>query len=157
METKPTANRARKLRELFNHVYDVGRYNGWVRGPITKPGGFDESPGQEADWSFYFGFYVGQAEKVYLGACRAAMFRPPSAALYRKAYPILQTVADLYELSFYPHASMQEIWLLRDQTAVEVLEAVLTRSTPDSPIWHETRGRLCGVPMEEIDREYHTR
>lgn len=105
--------------------------------------------------AFAAGFVSGQAEKVYLGACRAAMFRPSQ----EKAGWMLEIVEDVcfrYGLSFYsPVGSKQEVWICRIWWAGDVMD--LRDMKEDSAAWHEKRAWLCGIPDAEVDREFHLR
>ena len=101
---------------------------------------------------FAAGFVTGQAEKVYLGACRAAMFRP-SPEYHEMFFRILTDTEKRYGLRSV--CFNDEIWISRPEN-VSLVESVFNL-VPNSPEWHELRGRLCGVPHEEIDREFHLR
>ena len=103
--------------------------------------------------AFVGGFIGGQAEKVYLGACRAAMFRPSPENLYL-VWKLAGDATRRYRLI----SSMlgDEVWLLRNIGAFELFEE-LHDMVPNSPIWHAARGQLCGVPLEEIDYRFHER
>ena len=104
---------------------------------------------------FAAGFVSGQAEKVYLGACYAAMFRP-SQDRYGMLLETVQDVAKRYGLAVVsPIGGKQEIWICRPE-AIGVIER-LHDIPEDCPKWHEHRGFLCGVPRQEIDYQFHLR
>jgi hypothetical protein len=102
---------------------------------------------------FAAGFISGQAEKVYLGACRGAMFRP-SADRWPIIMAAVMDVVNRYGLKY--QELPEEIWILRDDTAVHWL-AELSDCEPNSPRWHRIRARLCGVPLSETDEQFHLR
>lgn len=102
---------------------------------------------------FAAGFVSGQAEKVYLGACRAAMFRP-SAERYGMLIDVASDVARRYGLTVVTGVKF-EIWICRDEWAPMV--RTLKDAEENSRIWHECRGFLCGIPFEECDYEFHLR
>lgn len=102
---------------------------------------------------FLLGFVAGQCEKVYLGACRAAMFRPAEAAREFVLECILQT-APVYGLLL--ERTGDELWVCRDEKVARSV-ALLSDIPRDSPAWHRARGELCGIPFPEIDPEYHLR
>lgn len=104
---------------------------------------------------FAAGFVSGQAEKVYLGACRAAMFRP-SQDRYGDLIETAQDVADRYGLTVVaPIGKKQEVWICRTRWAGDV--HMLNGLIEDTAEWHELRAWLCGVPDEEVDRVFHLR
>lgn len=103
---------------------------------------------------FAAGFVSGEAEKVYLGACKAAMFRP-SPEYQPMVQSIVFDVSRRYSLKV---AALEpdEIWLLRDADAAQLFQN-LKEVERDSPMWHWIRGTLCGVPVNEIDAQFHER
>lgn len=101
---------------------------------------------------FAAGFVHGQAEKVYLGACRACMFRP-SAVHIDMMDAVCADAAERYGLAFRYYAKPGEIWLTKSP---DYLDEVM-KLVPNSPTWHFGRAMLCGVPHEEIDFEFHKR
>lgn len=104
---------------------------------------------------FAAGFVSGQAEKVYLGACRAAMFRP-SQDRYGMLIETVNDVAARYGLCVVaPIGSKQEIWICRP--AFERNVQALQRIEEDTPFWHQHRAILCGVPFGEVDIKFHLR
>jgi|SRR3989304_4911931 len=102
---------------------------------------------------FAAGFISGQAEKVYLGACKAAMFRPSdiNAPMVRE---ICKDVAQRYGLMLLTYED--EFWLVRNIGARSVLWTAIECET-NSADWHVLRGMLCGVPKDEIDPTFHER
>jgi hypothetical protein len=103
---------------------------------------------------FAAGFVSGQAEKVYLGACRAAMFRP-SPDRRAMLLEILEDVARRYGLHYTVEAD--EIWLWRDPGTANAIDQVFRRGDRDPAGYHRLRGMLCGVPPDEIDEQFHRR
>ncbi|GEM_PF-5054693 len=105
---------------------------------------------------FMRGFWAGEAEKVYLGACKAAMFRPDFEK-HQWVRADIPTVASRYGLlhRFFPTSYGGESWIIRPQ--YERLVLTLAEFEEDSPAWHIWRARLCGIPDEEIDTEFHLR
>lgn len=104
---------------------------------------------------FAAGFVNGQAEKVYLGACRAAMFRP-SQERSGMLLTLAEEAARRYGLALVSYVGRHnEVWLCRHFHAPDVIG--LRDIEEDSPLWHERRAWLCGVPPDEVDREFHKR
>ena len=99
-------------------------------------------------------FTAGQAEKVYSGACPAAMARP-SPEYYDAVCASMQRIAELYALKVVTLPYLGEIWICRK----EYVDAISRMSELElnSPVWHFTRARLCGIPSKEIDEEFHLR
>lgn len=111
--------------------------------------------GSEPEKIFLFaaGHVHGQAEKVYLGACAGAMFRP--APEYREQLrAVVCSAAALYGILVGDLGA--EIWLLRDEEAANDL-AFIAEQEENSRKWHLLRGALCGVPFDEIDPAFHER
>ena len=102
---------------------------------------------------FAAGFISGQAEKVYLGACMAAMSRP-SERYRAMVQELVLDIAGRYGLQ-WQMLGEEEIWL-SVWSACPLLQT-LQEMEPDSPQWHILRGMLCDVPMAEIDPAFHLR
>ncbi|MEK7561025.1 MAG: hypothetical protein AAB539_03665 [Patescibacteria group bacterium] len=101
---------------------------------------------------FAAGFVTGQAEKVYIGACKAAMFRPSEE--YRDMFMrILTDTKERYGLALTSFNG--ELWIARPEN-VTLVESIFNL-VPNSAEWHELRGQLCGVPPQEIDLKFHLR
>lgn len=104
---------------------------------------------------FASGWIGGQAEKVYLGACRAAMFRPSQD----RRGMILEIVSDVCQRYGLFHVSpigeKQEIWICREVNIVQV--ETLKFMSEDSEQWHWHRAWLCGIPTDEVDVKFHLR
>jgi hypothetical protein len=99
------------------------------------------------------GFVNGQAEKVYLGACPAAMFRP-SPGRYDLVLGIALEAAVLYQLSVEEYDD--EIWICRShEIACQVMD--LRKLDRESAKWHIARAWLCGIPTNEVDPRFHIR
>ena len=105
--------------------------------------------------AFAAGFVSGQAEKIYLGACRAAMFRP-SQDRTATIIEIANDVAARYGLVVvHPIGAKQEVWICRPANEEDVRR--MTVFIEDSPAWHERRAWLCGIPEKDVDLEFHKR
>lgn len=102
---------------------------------------------------FAAGFVSGQAEKVYLGACRAAMFRP-SKDWFVLVERIARQVGQTYRLS--THVLNDEIWLVHPDRGLSLFKK-LTATPVNSELWHVLRGILTGVSVGEIDYSFHER
>lgn len=102
---------------------------------------------------FAAGFVHGQAEKVYLGACMAAMFRPSTLEKQVMVQEIAEQAAVLYGLVVLN--IREEIWICRPDHEKDV--GKLWWMIIDSGLWHCYRGGLCGVPTGEIDNQFHLR
>jgi hypothetical protein len=107
---------------------------------------------------FAAGFVSGQAEKVYLGACRAAMFRP-SADRLAMILDVIRDVANRYNLHIFHGAcqTFDEIWLCRNVDVWHNLQELYATYVYNSPAWHAFRAELCGIPAEELDEAFHLR
>jgi hypothetical protein len=106
---------------------------------------------------FYAGYITGHAEKIWMGAVPASMFRPPDKHA-DACRSIVARICEIYELN---HTLVTtnlglEIWMFRDSWVAEDL-SVLATLEENSPTWHEYRGRLTGVPEQEIDVKFHER
>lgn len=104
------------------------------------------------------GMASGQAEKIYLGACQAAMFRP-SKEHHGKMLAVCVYLSGVYglEVSVFNRPEIwNEIWLHTDKCG-HLLYNTLHNEDVDSPIWHTVRGMLCGVPFNQIDSDFHLR
>lgn len=106
---------------------------------------------------FCAGHMTGQAEKIYLGACAAAMFRP--SPKYRSfALTALMRLSVIYglQISVFERSEIaDEIWLHTPEARDEVGQ--LSQLRVNSPEWHAVRGALCGVPANKIDHLFHER
>ncbi len=121
------------------------------------------------------GFVAGQCEKVYLGACSAAMFRPSAdwaSGLMELVKPIAADygliVAEcnykIRQLGSGAIQPIQEVWVLRDGITESIFREMIVRQMDGLHLmadyldtWHRVRGILCGIPSKEIDTEYHKR
>lgn len=106
---------------------------------------------------FSAGHMTGQAEKIYLGACAAAMFRP-NPEYQEWALVAALKIANIYklEVSVFEREEMKnEIWIHAPTATREI--AMLKDVDFNSPEWHTLRGRLCGVPEYNLDTEFHLR
>lgn len=103
---------------------------------------------------FAKGFVSGQAEKVYLGACQAAMFRP-SDTTFDFILSDVQEVCERYKLHYFVFylASIIEIWIYRSGFQI----GAWYEFAKDSPEWHKCRAIACGIPESEIDVNFHER
>jgi hypothetical protein len=84
------------------------------------------------------------------------MFRPTDAHFQMKIESCKKE-AERFGLSVIVISTSvgREIWLCRPSHEGAVRG--LTGITENSPWWHEVRGRLCGVPSNEIDLWFHQR
>lgn len=105
---------------------------------------------------FAAGFVSGQAEKIFLGAYPAAMFRPSAEKLgwFGK---IVVDVVRRYDLKFR-HVG-KEIWIYRleHRDRISELTEMYDSEEENTPRWHGLRAELCGVPEAEIDLAFHER
>jgi len=114
-------------------------------------------PGSEAYKAFAHGFAAGQAEKVSLGACDAAMFRP-SPEHMEWYLPLVESVAATYGLHVvildsHCEETPKEIWICSDPKKVGLWLDFDVNSAP----WHAARGAACGIPPRHWDFKYHKR
>ncbi len=106
--------------------------------------------------AFAAGFVTGQAEKIYLGACDAAMFRPNKEDV-NWLWPIVHDVCERYML--YSLSIGDEIWIFNrnDRQRLQELKELYLNGHENSPHWHAVRAGLCGIPWCRIDEEFHNR
>ena len=92
-------------------------------------------------------FVVGNAEKVAIGACRAAMSAPHKKDIHWFR-PLHVAVGEEYGLLRHEIARSNrvECWLVRDAAA----HALLRRGINDNV----TRAYLCGIEAGQIDSDY---
>lgn len=128
-------------------------------GPLYKEG-LESFTGMDRDKVAVFaaGFVSGQAEKIYLGACQAAMFRP-SPENHHMVMEIAVEVATRYGLSVDQLETSRgvEIWLCGSPTVALMIRNLSTAVRENTPRWHEERGLLCGISPEQIDHKFHER
>lgn len=108
---------------------------------------------------FCSGHVCGQAEKIYLGACSAAMFRPSTEEHRNNLLISVIICSAVYELevSVFEREEIQdEIWL-HTPKAGPILADCLNNDPVNSVSWHYLRGLMCGIPQESIDHEFHLR
>lgn len=107
--------------------------------------------------TFAAGHLSGQAEKIYLGACLAAMVRP--SRLYRSwCLHVCTKLSAIYglEVSVFERDEIaDEIWIHKPEARPFLEE--LNALEVNSRLWHHIRGFLCGIPAAEIDTHFHTR
>lgn len=101
---------------------------------------------------FCYGFAAGQAEKVHLGVCKAAMFRPAKEQTWYLVE--IKFIAENYGLSVtilpsYCLDTPDEIWIHKEPIGEWLLHPV------NSPEWHRLRAEVCGIP--DCDPNYHLR
>ena len=108
-----------------------------------------------APLAFYAGFVAGQAEKVYLGACPAALIHPHGATrrYWDDVLNVVNQTAMVYDLGVTVLG--EEIWIHREENAH--LVAAVASMEVNSPAYHQHRAMLCGVPASEIDPTFHER
>lgn len=107
---------------------------------------------------FAAGFISGQAEKVYLGACDAAMFRPSSEML-DGVVAIVKSVAQRYGLEPISISTSRgtEIWISKPDTWIAFQIRSMNNVTENTPPWHSLRAHLCGIPVDNVDLKFHER
>lgn len=94
------------------------------------------------------GFLIGQAEKVFIGACDGCMTKDIELA---GAAIRIAEVYGLTSLLLSPAAAQvnsPEVWIYRPPLR-------FIEYTKDSPEWNLHRAALCGVPAEQINLAYH--
>lgn len=134
--------------------------------------------------SFSLGIIFGQAEKVYLGACPAAMFKP-AAEDFENVLAMVHNIAGRfglqqrvisYQLPAVKDAaafssgqnlsaesaaqkatgpSVREIWIFKPQTGFEFGRWI--HQPVNSPVWHARRAAECGIPAVDVDQWFHER
>src|ERR1039458_9122668 len=96
---------------------------------------------------FSYGHMTGLAEKVYLGACQAAMNAPTHDDVnwMRSAHSL---IADQYGLLTFEKRRnrVTELWFVKGAASYAALAAGVDDNA--------TRGALCGIPALGIDPDY---
>ena len=126
-------------------------------GPLYKEAILKYAGGDpDKEYLFAAGFVSGEAEKVYLGACPAAMFRPSSDNLWW----LREVVIDVMRRYGLWHWQIgDELWIFRPDyfDQLKELEDLHEAKEVNTPRWHGLRAELCGVPEAEIDLAFHER
>lgn len=129
-----------------------------VLGKVTQNLREHFNDSEEMRKGFAIGFAAGQAEKVYLNVCKAAMFRPSKHEIVWYL-PAIEEIAKNYGLFLQLlnvgtgiEETPYEIWIYKD-----VKSMVWSECEVNSSEWHLGRAIVCGIPMEEIDLGYHLR
>lgn len=110
------------------------------------------------------GFILGQLEKVYLGACPAAMFSIPLDATELRRF--LLDVAPDYRLSVSGNhyevcekPTEREVWVWRQdrpEIGHKVQQArALAATNPEAA--HLLRAMLCGIPVQQATPDWNPR
>ena len=102
------------------------------------------------------GFMAGQAEKVYNRACPAFMIRP-GLLWFDWAKEAMSLVCHHYGLACLVYYDAGELWGVKEPYETEAIQMLYERIEPNSPAWHWTRARLCGIPNNDVDHHYHQR
>lgn len=99
-------------------------------------------------------FMAGQAEKVFNRVCPAAMSRP-FEGYYDAMAVSIEKIAAHYGLVMVTLPYINEIWICGS----DYQEAIYAMSELEmnSSAWHFARARLCGIPSEDVDIEFHLR
>lgn len=105
--------------------------------------------------TFSLGFMTGEAEKIYLGACVAAMFRPGSPESMQIQELFAKRLQQIYGVE--PLVFFDELWIFRPTTDVIVAMESMRRAEKNSSEYHRIRAELCGIPLKWIDYEFHKR
>jgi hypothetical protein len=128
------------------HDYVVGKTTQKLRKRYSEP---------EVERAFAAGFAAGQAEKVFIGVCDAAMFRPSPEQFEWYLEEVKLIAANFYlnvtVLDSYCPETPKEIWIYREETPV----GEWLKHPVNSPEWHKLRGQACGLPSYYIDSQYH--
>ena len=105
---------------------------------------------------FASGFVCGQAEKICLGACEAAMFRP-SLEYGEIIEDAITAACKIYDLVSFTIevGEHREYWIQRPMRYD--LRELFVKSGENTSDWHQLRGLACGVPSSEIDTKFHER
>ena len=106
--------------------------------------------------AFAAGFVSGQAEKVYLGACAMAMFRP-SQDRSGMIEDILCDVCPRYGLIWARILDEYSITRKGCEFRFHHLQRLVKDGEVDTVQWHEYRGGECGIPPYSIDPKFHER
>lgn len=119
----------------------------------------EDAQDDAAGWGFTVGFIAGQAEKVFNGACLAAMFRPTRISR-ESLKEAVDKVAAQYAMPVYvlEKDDVYECWIYRqNDTDTAALLMRVYAANVNSPEWHQLRARLCGIPPSKLDFRYHER
>ena len=114
--------------------------------------------GDDPDINFLQGFIYGQAEKIYLGVCPAAMFHTDWQHVTVMAEVIAKHfVLEARTLKYYDpvQGPRVEIWII-NPFYIEMYNT-LSYLEIGGTMWHTIRGLLCGIPVDRIDACYSER
>jgi len=110
--------------------------------------------------AFTAGYICGQAEKVHLGTCSAAMFRVGEEH-WQHVVKLVTGIAKRFNLRLMMYVShvsgVREIWLLDGTPATLRFYRRMANVECDTPEYHLIRALLCGVSSHRVDLEYHQR
>lgn len=120
--------------------------------------------------AFTAGAIYGQAEKVFLGACPAAMFRTQETN-FSAVLDIVHRICQRFELQqrvinyswpskpgddcFPAEHSAREIWIFKPNESRKF--AKWLEYPPNSVLWHCHRADDCGIPNSMVDPFFHQR
>ena len=111
---------------------------------------------QSAFGCFALGTMSGQAEKVALGACRAFMVRPAPEWL-EWTIEAMELICGHYGLRMFTDLPRGEVWGCADTVVLEDVQHCASALEENGHLWHMTRARLCGIPENRVDVQYHER
>ena len=107
---------------------------------------------ERPDLNFSFGFAAGEAEKIYLGACMGAMFKPRED--FRTVLSIfLSRLCIIYSLD--SRRDRDELWLFAQTVEASGLFEKMKNCIFNSSDYHSVRAKLCGIPESRVDLEFH--
>lgn len=106
---------------------------------------------------FDAGFIYGQAEKIYIGACHAAMYCPAKDN-FPGIREVVERAARIYGLKVTQLETKAgvEIWLCGTDVIKRAVEGLHVHAE-NGENWHLIRGILCGIPTDQIDKQFHLR
>jgi hypothetical protein len=110
-------------------------------------------PLPEDEKLFAIGYYYGQCEKIFLGACKAAMFRPDERnwdTCLKAIYQICEKLElDITLVPMERGGQTEEIWVSQPGTVLDFRQV-----QEGCESWHIRRGVLCGISEDKIDPKW---
>lgn len=109
--------------------------------------------GLDSDLNFYAGFIIGQAEKVYLGTCPAAVFRIQTEPGMWMVF--ISHISSIYKLGTYWNGF--EVWIYQ-QNEPQIVELILSQARladeGNASAAHAIRAALCGIPPHRVELDW---
>lgn len=103
---------------------------------------------------FAVGYYTGQMEKVFIGACRYCMFRPDPEDR-EELSEVINLLAGCFDLKVFCFYDENEYWVCKSSHASLFQDMMGAKF--NSGEFHRLRAIMCGIDRRDIDPKYHER